>query len=143
MKLILSSALVSLALAGCGGEKIVLHTQPLDTADIHVTATEARIGGKKLWLKLMIQNNGSGTLIVTRDAMTAHLPNGQTLNRAVGSWTSHEPYVITPHGLHPVFVEFEQQGFEWKDVPQAQIDFTNAITKDGQPLSVPPFVVTR
>jgi hypothetical protein len=135
--------LFPMVLAGCGGEKIVMHAQPLDSADIRVTPTELRVGGKKLWVKVMVQNTGTGTLILQRDAMTAHLPSGQTVPRAMGGWGLHEPYVITPGAVHPVYVEFEEQGFKWSDVPSAQIDFTNAITKDGKPLTVPPFLVTR
>jgi hypothetical protein len=132
-----------MVIAGCGGEKIVMHAQPLDSPDLHVTPTELRVGGTKLWVKLMVQNVGQGTLILQRDAMVAHLPNGQTVPRAMGSWGTHEPYVITPGAVHPVYVEFDQQGFKWADVPSVQIDFNSAITKDGKPLTVPAFVVTR
>jgi hypothetical protein len=135
--------LFPMVIAGCGGEKIVLHAQPAQNADINITANEVHVGGKKLWLKLMVQNNSNGTLIVQRDAMTVHLPNGQTLNRAMGTYSTHEPYVITAHAVHPVNIEFEEQGFKWSDVPSAQVDFTNAITKDGQPLAAPPLMVSR
>jgi hypothetical protein len=143
MNRLLFALVVPMALAGCGGEKIVLHAQPLTGPDIGVTPTELRVGGKKLWVKLMVQNNSDGTLILQRDAMTAHLPNGQTLNRAMGSWGTHEPYVITPHAVHPVFIEFDEQGFKWGDVPSVQLDFSNAVTKDGKPLTIAPFLITR
>ena len=135
------ASVLAAALAGCGGGKIVLRAQPVDSADVRVTPMEVYVGGKKLWVRVSVQNNSKGTLIVQRDAMTAHLPNGQTLTRAMGSYTLHEPYVLPPGAMHPVYVEFEEQGFKWKDMPTAQIDFTGAITRDGQPVPVPAFVV--
>ena len=131
----------------------MLHMAPVDSADVHVTPTEIVYSGKKLWIKIMVQNNSKGTLMIQRDQMVAHLPNGQTLSRAVGTggvgwgygyaYDTHAPYVLPPGAMHPVNVEFEEQGFKWKEIPSAQIDFGGAITRDGQPVVVPPFVVSR
>ncbi len=129
-----------LAAAGCS-HKEYLAAQAIATPDVTVTPLEIWIGGKKLWVRLSVQNNAKSAIIVNRDAMTAHLANGQTVTRASGAYTQHEPYVIVPGSAHPVFVEFEEQGFAWRDVGGAQIDFTNAITKDSQPVSVPLLVV--
>lgn len=143
MNRLVYASVLAAALAGCGGGKIPLRAQTVDSADVHVTPMEVYIGGKKLWVRITVQNLSKGTLIVQRDAMTAHLPNGQTLTRAMGSYTMHEPYVLPPGAMHPVYVEFEEQGFKWKDMPSAQIDFTGAVTRDGQPVAVPPFTVGR
>jgi hypothetical protein len=133
----------------------MLHMQPVDTADVHIVPTEVMFSGKKLWVKLIVTNNSKGTIIIQRDQMTAHLPSGQTLTRAMGTYaggwgyaygagyTTHEPYVMPPGSMHPVYVEFEEQGFKWRDIPSAQVDFAGAITRDGQPVSVPAFVVSR
>ncbi len=145
-------------LAACGGERATLHMQPVATADVSVTPTEITISGKKLWVKLMVQNRTSGVVMLQRDQIVAHLPNGQTLARAMGTYGGgwgygyayaggyegiHAPYIMPPGSMHPVYVEFEEQGFKWQDIPSAQIDFAGAITKDGQAVPVPPFVVSR
>ena len=134
---------MTLGLAACGGGKIVLHAQPLDSGDVHVQPLDIYYGGKKLWVRLSVTNTSKGTLIVQRDAVVAHLPNGQTVSRAMGTYGLHEPYVIPQGGMHLVYVEFEEAGFHWKDIPSAQVDFANAITKDGQPVAVPPFAVSQ
>ncbi len=143
---------LALTLVACGGGKIVLHMQgPVQSADIHVTPTELIISGKKLWVKLLVQNASSGTLIIQRDQIVAHLPNGQTLTRAIGTggwgyygaYATHEPYVLPPGAIHPVYVEYEEQGFKWKEMPSAQLDFAGAITRDGQPVVIPPFIVSQ
>jgi hypothetical protein len=131
---------LSLSSVACGGHKEYLHAQAVISPDITVTPLQIWIGGKKLWVRVNVQNSSRGTVIVNRDAMTAHLANGQTLSRASGSYTQHEPYVIMPGSFHPVYVEFEEQGFKWRDIGGVQIDFTNAVMKDGQPLAVPPLV---
>ena len=142
-----------LAVAACGGEKAVLHMQPVNTADVHVTPNEIKVSGKKLWVKVMVANASNGTLMIQRDQILAHLPNGQTLTRAIGTgggygWgyayvDTHAPYVVPPGAMHPVNFEFEEQGFKWSDVPSVQIDFAGAVTRDGQPVAVPAFVVSR
>jgi hypothetical protein len=148
-KLVYSIAL-AFALVACGGSKIILRMQPIDTADVNVTPTELMISGKKLWVKLQVQNRSTGTLLIQRDQIVAHLPNGQTLTRAIGSmgwgygvYDAHVPYVLPPGAIHPIYVEYEEQGFKWKDQPSAQIDFGAAITRDGQPVTVPQFIVSR
>jgi hypothetical protein len=154
----LYALLLTVTLAACGGGKIVLHMQPVATASVNVTPTELVISGKKLWVKIIVQNNTNGTLMLQRDQMVAHLPNGQTVARAMGTYGGgwgygyayaggyegiHAPYVLPPGAMHPVYVEFEEQGFKWKDIPSATIDFGNGITRDGQPVAVPPFTVSQ
>ena len=143
MNRLVYASVLAAAIAGCGGGKIVLRAQAVDSADIRVTPMEVYVGGKKLWVRVTVQNNSRGTLILQRDAMTAHLPNGQTVTRAMGTYGLHEPYVLPPGAMHPVYVEFEEQGFKWRDMPSAQIDFNGAITRDGQPVPVPTFLVGR
>jgi hypothetical protein len=145
---------LALGLVACGGGKIVLRMQPqpLATADVRVTPTELEISGKKLWVKLQVQNLSTGTILIQRDQIIAHLPSGQTLTRAIGTggwgygygvYDAHMPYALPPGAIHPVYVEYEEQGFKWKEMPSAQIDFGAAITRDGQPVAVPPFIVSR
>ena len=152
MKRFLYASAVVLAFAACGGDKEVLHMQNVDTAELHVTPTEIRISGKKLWLKLNVANATNGTLMIQRDQIVAHLPNGQTLTRAIAKggygWgyayvNTHQPYIIPPGAMHPLNVEYEEQGFKWKDIPSVQIDFAGAATINGQPVAVPAFVVQR
>jgi hypothetical protein len=141
-------AFAVVATAACGGEKVYLRMQNVDTADVHVVPTEIMISGAKLWVKIMVTNGSQGTLLLQRDQITCHVPNGMTLTRAVGTWghaygAGYAPYILPPGAMHPVYIEFEEQGFKWKDMPSAQIDFNTAITKDGQPVAVPPFTVSR
>ena len=132
---------LSLSSVACGGHKEYLHAQTVTSPEVVVTPIEIWIGGKKLWVRVNVQNNTKGTLVVNRDAMTAHLASGQTVNRASGTYTQHGPTMIPAGSFHPVYVEFQEEGFSWHDVGGAQIDFTNAIMKDGQPVAVPPLVV--
>jgi hypothetical protein len=156
MKRFVQASALVVTLSACGGEKAVLHMQPVATADVRVTPTELKISGKKLWIKLMVSNSSSGVLMIQRDQIVAHIPGGQTLTRAMGTYggygwgygygaeyASHQPYVLPPGAMHPVYVEFEQQGFKWEDIPSAQIDFAGAVTRDGQIVPVPAFVVSR
>jgi hypothetical protein len=108
-------------------------------------------------VKLMVMNTTNGPLMVQRDQIFARLPNGQSLTRAVGSgaygygWgygynvesALHLPYYLPPGAMHPVHVEFEEQGFKWDDVPSLWIDFGGAVTRNGEVVRVPPFVLTR
>jgi hypothetical protein len=128
------------SLTGCGGHKEYMHAQAVTSPDITVQPLEIWIGGKKLWVRVNVQNNSKSVVVVNRDAMTAHLGNGRTVGRAMGSYTQHEPYNIMPGSFHPVYVEFSQEGFNWHEVGPVQIDFTGAVLKDGAPVAVPPLV---
>ncbi len=129
---------LSLSMAACGGGKEYWHAQAVTSPDVTVTPTQIWVGGKKLWVRLNVQNGSKGTLIVNRDAIVAHTATGQTVGRASGAYTQHEPYVIMPGSFHPVYVEFEEQGFNWREAGGVQIDLGKAIMKDGQPVVAPP-----
>ncbi|HEY2510452.1 MAG TPA: hypothetical protein VGI39_06340 [Polyangiaceae bacterium] len=143
MKKLGASLFFAVALAACGGHKEYMRAEPVQTADVNVTPMQVWTGGGKLWVRVNVANASQGTLTVVRDAMTVHLGNGMSIGRSAGSTSTHNPYVIPPGASHAVYAEFEEQGFKWEDVPGVQVDFTNAITKDGQAVAVPPLVVAR
>jgi hypothetical protein len=132
--------------------------EPVASADIQVTPTQIVTRGNTLRVKILVKNSSAGTMTLERDKILVHLPSGQTVTRApgvpygeglwgsyygYGGWVTHEPYVLPPGATHPVDVSFDALGFEWKDVPSAQVDFDGAITRDGQAVFVPPFAVGR
>jgi hypothetical protein len=127
---------LALFIAGCASKEY-LHAAAVATPDVTVTPLQIWIGGKKLWVRVNVQNNGKSMIAVNRDAMVAHTAAGQTVSRAIGTYTQHEPYNILPGSFHPVYVEFEEAGFHWREVGTVQVDFADSILRDGQPVSVP------
>jgi hypothetical protein len=143
MKTVLYALFFAVALAACGGPKEYMRAETVTTADVRILPIQVWTGGGKLWVRVTVVNSSPSTILVIRDAVRVHLPNGAVLGRATGSTSLHNPYSIPPGGAHAVYVEFEAQGFDWQDVGSAQVDFVNAIMKDGQPIAVPAMGVTR
>jgi hypothetical protein len=133
---------MSLSVVGCGSKEY-LRAQSIATPDVTVTPLQVWIGGKKLWVRVNIQNNGRSMIAVDRDAMTARTAAGQTVPRAIGTYTQHEPYNILPGSFHPVYVEFEEAGFDWRDAGVVQVDFSHSILRDGQAVPVPLLAVSH
>jgi hypothetical protein len=88
-------------------------------------------------------NGTDQPIIVDRDQIVARLPSGAVIHRAEGTYSQHAPYMIPPGAGHPVYVEFAGEGFDWRDVPSAQIDFSPGVTANGQPVAVPPLAVAN
>jgi hypothetical protein len=61
-------------------------------------------------VKLWVQNLSQAFMIVDRDGFALRLPDGRVLRRAVGTFTTHQPYNIPPGGGHEVFVDFRDPG---------------------------------
>jgi hypothetical protein len=129
-------------IAGCASKEY-LRATAIATPDVSVTPLQIWIGGKKLWVRVNVVNNSKSMIVVDRDAMTAHTASGQTVPRAIGTYTQHVPYNILPGSFHPVYVEFEEAGFDWREVGAVQIDFANSILLDGQAVPVPMLVVNH
>jgi hypothetical protein len=140
-KLLLVVVLAALALA-CGGGKRVWAVQPV-TGPVTIQPEEVWVRGGKLWVRVVVVNNTGAPIVVDRDQIVAHLPNGAVVRRAEGTYTQHMPYVIPPGAGHPVYVEFYGEGFNWRDVPNAQVDFSPGVTTNGQPVAVPPLTVAN
>lgn len=136
--LVLSTSFV---LACGGGKSMWLAQGPTGPVTIQPDSVWAR--GHKLWVRTNVINGTNQPIVVDRDQIIARLPNGAVLHRAQGTYTQHMPYMIPPGAGHAVYVEFAEEGFDWRDMPNAQIDFSTAITTNGQPLVIPPLVVTN
>ncbi len=123
-----------LALVAC--TKSYLHADVAQAEGVVVQPLETWIGGHKLWVRVDVVNEGQEAITVNRDAIVARLPSGQVVGRAVGRWTQHEAYVVPPQATHPVYVEFEEAGFDWDRTPSVTIDFGHALMRGNQPIVV-------
>jgi hypothetical protein len=123
-----------LALLACS--KTYLHAETARGDGVTVQPTQVWIGGHKLWVRVNVMNESPEPILVDRDAIVARLPNGQTVERAVGRTSLHGAYTVPPGGFHAVYVEFEERGFDWDTVPSVTIDFTRGITRGGMPVRV-------
>lgn len=111
-----------------------MHADSVSYEGVSLQPNEVWISGHKLWVRATVINTGTQPIQVDRDAVLARLPSGPVVGRAMGVTTVHAPYVILGGMSHPVYVEFHESGFDWDHVQQATIDFTGAITREGQPL---------
>lgn len=141
-KLFASLVLVSTILLACGGGKQFWSAQPVQGA-VSISPEQIWIAHNKLWVRVVVTNGTQMPIMINRDQIVARLPNGMVLQRAQGTYTQHFPYTVLPGGVQPVYVEFFSQGFDWHTVPNAQVDFTPGTTANGQPVQVPPLVVTN
>lgn len=132
--------LVSLVACGGGKHFWLAQAQP---GPITIQPQEVWAHGHKLWVRASVVNGTAQPILVDRDQIIARLPNGAVVHRAMGTYTQHAPYMIPPGGGHEVYVEFAEEGFDWHDVPTAQIDFSPGVLVNGQPVTVPPLAVTN
>lgn len=124
--------------AGCGGGKQPWSVAAAQGGGVTIEPVDGFVRGQKLWIRTNVVNGGNAPIIVDRDAVKCILPNGMAIPRASGSATVHTPYVIPPGGMHAVYVEFEG---DFLGIPSAAIDFSQAITVNGQPIGAPQVAV--
>ncbi len=127
----------------CGGGKHMWVAQAPAGGPVVIQPEEVWAHGGKLWVRTNVVNSTNQLLTIDRDLIIARLGNGAVLHRAQGTYTQHMPYAIPPGAGHAVWVEFVGEGFDWRDVPSAQIDFSPATTLNGQPVAVPPLGVSQ
>ncbi|HEY2366113.1 MAG TPA: hypothetical protein VGH87_07005 [Polyangiaceae bacterium] len=139
---LISALVLSSVLFACGGGKHFWAAQPV-SGPVTVQPEEVWAHGGKLWVRVVLVNGTAAPIVVDRDQMVARLPNGAIVHRAQGTYTQHTPYEIPPGASHPVYVEFPAEGWDWRDVPGAQIDFSAAVTSNGQPMPVPVLTVAN
>jgi hypothetical protein len=132
--LALLSLLALLALPGCS--KHYFHADVAQYEGVTVQPMEIWTSGHKLWVRVMVTNSGTQPILVNRDAIVARLPSGQVVGRAMGTTTIHNTYVVPTGMSQKVYVEFPEAGFIWDMIPQATIDFSAGMTREGQPLPV-------
>ncbi len=134
-----------------------LHAESATASGVRADPTEVFVKGHKLFARLTVTNGSTTPITVRRDLMTAH-PTRET-NGAIVAQTSvgrampqtglqmgleAKAYVLAPGQAHAVNVEFRDQGFDWSDMSEIEIDLSDAIARtDGGPLSVPDIVVQR
>lgn len=128
-------ALLSLVgLLACS--KHYFHADTAEYEGVTVQPMEVWTSSHKLWVRAMVINSGTQPIMVNRDAVVARLPSGMVVPRAIGRTSLHGVYFV-PGGLsHPVYVEFEEHGFDWDTVAAATIDLSGAVTREGQPLPI-------
>src|SRR6185437_16178443 len=111
---------------------------------VQVEPTQAWVGGHKLWVRVMVTNTSPDQIRVVRDGMTCTLPDGHKIPRAAGSSTNHAAYFIPSGGSHAVFIEFQDQDFDWHDIPKVSVDFSKGIFGKGeQNIAVPPMEIAN
>jgi hypothetical protein len=128
--------------AACGGRHYWSATATQGQG-VRVDPMQAWVAGGKLWLRTTVFNGTSEPIRVIRDDVACVLPSGQRVGRAAGTTTVHTPYVLPPGQSHAVYVEFEGEGFDWSTVPEVKVDFSHAVFRGEQPVSVAPMVVTN
>lgn len=134
-----------------------LHAESAVAGGVRADPTEVYIKGHKLFARMLVTNGSPTPITVRRDLMTAH-PTRETsgaivaqtsVGRATGQtgWQMQleaKSYALAPGQSHMVNVEFRDQGFDWSDMSEIEIDVGDAIARsDGGPLSVPDIVVER
>jgi len=142
MKKLLSILALAVVLA-CGGGKHYWQAQPAQGGPITIQPEQIWVAHGKLWVRTNVVNGTGQPIMINRDAIVARLPNGAVVHRAAGSATIHAPYLIPPGGAHAVYVEFYADGLDWQTVPNAQVDFSPGLTVNGQPMAVPPLMVSQ
>lgn len=133
------SLLLTLALAvtACGGGKQVWFARPVMTPGVRIEPTQVVARGPLLYVETNVYNQSGVPVTVNRDAVALVLPNGAVLGRSQGTFSQHKGYVIPPGGMHAVHVDFRAEGFKWRDVPSASVDFGRGMFIDGSPIALP------
>jgi hypothetical protein len=138
------AALVALVtLAGCGGGKVYWNAQPVAVQGLVVQPFEVYARGRLLNVRTNVSNQGSLPVVIDRDAVTLILPNGRMISRSQGTFTQHTPYVLAPGATHPVFVDFRSEDFNWRDFPEAQVNWQSAVTVNGMPIAIAPMLIRQ
>lgn len=76
-------------------------------------------------------------VLVDRDAVVLVTPTGERRSRLPGG--AQTTYQVPPSGSHVVNVRYDLGGMLDEDV--AQLDFSHAVLRAGQPVSIPPLFV--
>ena len=134
---ILTLSLTGSTALGCG-KKQIWSAQTVVTPTLRIQPLEVSISKSLLYVQTSFVNTGPVPISVDRDRVTVTLPDGRTITRSQGTTTQHAPYFIPPNGEHKVYVDFKAEGFQWKDVPDAQVNWTGAVMIDGRLIDVPP-----
>ena len=132
---------LALALGACGHGHQAWLAQPVVAGGIQIQAADAYSDGHRLHVRAMVFNNGPVPIQVNRDAVVAILPDGRSIPRGQGMTSTHTIYTIMPGLSHEAFVDFPAQGFAWRDLPGAQVNWSNGITINGMPVQLPPTVL--
>lgn len=72
-------------------------------------------------VKMWVQNMSQAFMNVDRDGFALRLPDGRVLRRAVGVFTTHQPYILPPGGGHEVFVDFRDPGHDLRQTNAASL----------------------
>ena len=132
---------LSLSAVACG-HKEVWHTQVAEQNGVRIVPEQVYVSGHKLWVRTTVVNGTQQAMLILRDEIVVRLPNGAVVPRAAGRTSLHQPYNVMPGGAHEVYVEFEDNGFDWRAVPSVNVDFSPGVTLDGQPVQLAPLVAS-
>jgi hypothetical protein len=72
-------------------------------------------------VKVWVANMSQGFMNVSRDGWALRLPDGRVLRRAIGTFTTHNVYMIPPGGGHEVFVDFRDPGRDMRTIGMASL----------------------
>jgi hypothetical protein len=133
---LLGAALIgaSLTSAACSSRQPWTIT-PAQSGGVSIIPVSAYFRGGKLWARANLLNGTGKPIVIDRDAITCVLQSGAIIGRASGSATIHTPYDVQPGGSHAVYVEFEGDFF--RGASSATVDFSRAVTVDGQTIGAP------
>jgi hypothetical protein len=134
---VLMLASTSVSVTGCG-KKQIWNAQTVVTPTLRIQPLEVSVAKSLLYVQTSFVNTGPVPITIDRDRVTVTLPDGRTITRSQGTTTQHTPYFVAPNAEQKVYVDFKAEGFAWKDVADAQVNWTGAVMIDGRPIDVPP-----
>ena len=133
--------LLAVLLSGCATSQptamvpIDAHPVTVQTQGANVRVGLVRIFGDIITCEVV--NLGNDPVLVDRDAIQLITPTGERRARLPGG--AQSTYGIPGAGSHVVNLRFDLEGVLADDV--VQLDFTHAILRNGQPVSVPPLAI--
>lgn len=86
-----------------------------------VNFQDAYVEEDKFQVKVWVANLSQAFMNVSRDGWALRLPDGRVLRRAVGTFTTHNVYMIPPGGGHEVFVDFRDPGRDMRMIQSASL----------------------
>jgi hypothetical protein len=134
----LTLAAASVVSMGCHRHQMIWHGQPVSSPVVRIQPTSVIAESDRLWVQTIVYNVGTETVWVERDAITLTLADGQTLPVR----GHHTGYTLAPHASHKVYVDFESEEFDWRKLPSAQVNWTGAVSIQGQIVGLPPMFVS-
>jgi hypothetical protein len=124
--------------AAFAGETAYAGPVPFDRHGVMVSPRELFLKDNKIWLRLTVINNTGKVMVLDKNQILAHLPDGRTLSRALGTFGKYaRPAVVQPGLSHDLNIEYEMGPAPM----EVTIDFNLGFIVDGKTQPLGPYVV--